>query len=135
MRENIMNHINRLIRDAKVIERNTAKYMRLCMIDFDADAGKYIIHGLEDVYFDDEGSAVQYCNDQAEGRPVSIIILDIPYSSPHGQTDTAVFEPLRKEQEPGTDEKNQSEDENAYRFFPLFGQMSSRRKYKSLKAC
>ena len=64
-----MDHINRLIRDAKIIERNTAKYMRVCIVVRD-ESDRYHIRGMENTFFDSEEQAVKYCREQAEDREV-----------------------------------------------------------------
>ena len=105
-----MDHITRLLKDVKRLERETMEYMRVCVIKAVKTANKYTVEGLNR-YFDSMGAAVEYCKDQARGRSVSIIIDDIPQEPAQIQTRVAVFETSYSEEEQ-ENEKNEPKDEN-----------------------
>lgn len=73
-----MKKIDKMLYDAKVLERKQRDYMRVCIIERNREqTDKFMVLGLER-RFDTEEKAVQFCQDQAEGKPVSIIVMDIP---------------------------------------------------------
>ena len=77
-----MTHIDRLLYAAKVLDTKTREY-KPCLIVVKNEKGRWTVRGI-DREFLTEQSAIQFCEDQAAGRRVAIVIDDIPRIVPDG---------------------------------------------------
>ena len=70
-----MTHIARLMYEAKVLDTKTRDY-KPCLIISKNENDRWTVRGL-DREFATQDSAIQFCEDQAAGRRLAIVIDDI----------------------------------------------------------
>lgn len=71
-----MTRLDKMLYEARLLDAQTREYKPCCLIEM-TDAGKWQVRGNNRL-FDSEDQAVEFCRTQAAGRPVGIVICDIP---------------------------------------------------------
>ena len=71
-----MTHIDKMLYEARVLDARTREY-KPCVIVEKTAAGKWAVRG-SNRQFETEDQAVAFCQEQAAGRPMGIVIDDIP---------------------------------------------------------
>lgn len=76
-----MTRIEKMLYEAKILDVQTREY-RPCVLVEMTDTGKWEISGCNQ-QFDTEEQAVKFFQEQAAGRPVGVVICDIPHILPN----------------------------------------------------
>lgn len=77
-----MRRIDKMLYEARVLDARTREYKPCYVVEMDSD-GKWNVRGSKR-QFTTEEQAVKFCQSQAAGRPVGIVICDIPRILPEG---------------------------------------------------
>ena len=77
-----MTRLDKMLYEIKLLDARTREY-RPCYLVEMADPGQWTVCGSKQ-RFNSEAQAVEFCQAQAAGRPVGIVICDIPRVLPDG---------------------------------------------------
>ena len=75
-----MTRIDKLLYEAKILDVRTREY-KPCLIIEKIAADRWTVRGYTGA-FSSEAQAVEFCKEQAAGRPLGIVIDDIPHILP-----------------------------------------------------
>ena len=78
-----MRRLDKMLYEAKILDARTRESKPCYFVEV-TEAGKWAVLGSKRL-FDTEAQAVEFCNEQAAGRRVGIVICDIPRILPDGE--------------------------------------------------
>lgn len=77
-----MKRLDKMLYEARLLDAQTREYKPCYLVEM-TEHGAWSVRGFKR-RFESESEAVEFCDKQAAGRPVGIVICDIPRILPEG---------------------------------------------------
>lgn len=78
-----MAKLDKMLQDARALKTAKTPYQPLCIIE-KLESDQWSVQGFDGATFDTQDQAMQFCENQAAGRRVSVVFFDIPRILPDG---------------------------------------------------